>query len=161
VLNRYFQAAGEVVERYGGHIDNYMGDGFMALFGLHGEAESACLQAVGAGLALIDAVAALQPYLLTAFGQTFDIGVGIHYGCAVVGNVGAAGQERVTAIGDAVNLASRIEAANKQFGTRLLISAQTWAQVAAQVETGAVHETALAGKSGSYRLVEVRGLRAD
>ncbi|WP_257388603.1 adenylate/guanylate cyclase domain-containing protein [Tahibacter caeni] len=161
VLNRYFQAAGEVVERQGGQIDNYMGNGFMALFGLHGEADSACLRAVGAALALIDAVAALQPYLLTAFGQTFDVGVGIHYGCAVVGNVGAAGRERVTAIGDAVNLASRIEAANKRFGTRLLVSEQTWTQLAGRAQIGAIHETALPGKSGSYRLIEVRGLRAD
>lgn len=162
VLNRYFHAAGEVIARYGGRIDNYMGDGFMALFGLGDEDAPACLRAVSAGLALIDAVAALQPYLLTAFGEGFGIGVGvgIHYGCAVVGSVGAAGNERVTAIGDAVNLASRIEEANKRFGTQLLISAQTWAQVAEQVQIGAIHETTLAGKSGSYRLFEVRGLRA-
>jgi len=160
VLNRYFHAAGEVIARYGGRIDNYMGDGFMALFSQGDEDAPACLRAVSAGLALIDAVAALQPYLLTAFGEGFGIGVGIHYGCAVVGSVGAAGNERVTAIGDAVNLASRIEEANKRFGTQLLISAQTWAQVAEQVQIGAIHETALAGKSGSYRLFEVRGLRA-
>jgi len=160
VLNRYFHAAGAVIARYGGHIDNYMGDGFMALFGLDDEPASACLRAVSAGLALIDAVVALQPYLQAAFGEGFGVGVGIHYGCAVVGRVGALGSERVTAIGDAVNLASRIEEANKRFGTQLLISAQTWAQVAEQIEIGAIHETALAGKSGSYRLIEVRGLRA-
>jgi adenylate cyclase len=160
-LNRYFHAMGREVARFGGCIDNYMGDGFMALFGL-GESElqtesSAALDAVQAGLAMLKTMDALKPYLETAYGQTFDMRIGIHFGEAVVGSVGATGRERVTAIGDAVNFASRIESANKQAGTRLLISEALYARVGPQFRIGRGLHIPIHGKSGEYALYEVLG----
>ena len=84
------------------------------------------MQAVRAGLEMLAATGNLKPYLQAIYAKSFQIGVGIHYGEAVVGAIGAQSLKRVTAIGDAVNLASRIEAANKQAGTNLLISEETY-----------------------------------
>jgi adenylate cyclase len=158
VLNRYFHAMGRDVSRFGGCIDNYMGDGFMALFGL-GESEeteaSSALNAVQAGLAMLKTMDALKPYLETAYGRSFDMRIGIHFGEAVVGSVGAIGRERVTAIGDAVNFASRIESANKVSGTRLLISEALYARVGTQLRIGQKIHISIHGKSGEYALYEV------
>ena len=157
VLNRYFHAMGRDVSRFGGCIDNYMGDGFMALFGL-GESEeteaSSALNAVQAGLAMLKTMDALKPYLETAYGRSFDMRIGIHFGEAVVGSVGAIGRERVTAIGDAVNFASRIESANKVSGTRLLISEALYARVGTELRIGKKIHISIHGKSGEYALYE-------
>jgi adenylate cyclase len=164
VLNRFFHAMGRAIAQFGGCIDNYMGDGLMALFGLREAASetvgNAPEQAVRAGLAMLVAMDELKPYLETAYGRSFDMRIGIHYGEAVVGSVGAIGRERVTAIGDAVNLASRIESANKLFGTRLLLSAPAYSQVIHKVDVAATHETGLPGKTGVHRLYEVVGLHS-
>jgi len=160
VLNRYFHAMGREVARFGGCIDNYMGDGVMALFGL-GDSDtdqSAALNAVQAGLAMLKAMDALKPYLETAYGQSFDMRIGIHFGDAVVGSIGAVGRERVTAIGDSVNFASRIEGANKAEGTRLLISETLYALVGPPLKIGRSLRVPVKGKSGEYTLYEVVGL---
>jgi adenylate cyclase len=157
VLNRYFHQMGQVITRFGGAIDNYAGDGLMALFGMHDPADCS-LQAVKAGLGMLEAVERLRPYLQTIYSRSFEIGIGIHYGEAVVGEIGAENLKRVTAIGDAVNLASRIEAANKQSGTNLLISEETYAEVKDHVSVGQTIPTKLPGKSGEYTLYEVTGL---
>jgi adenylate cyclase len=155
VLNRYFHAMGPPVTQFGGRIDNYMGDGLMALFGLHDGEDNVALRAVQAGLAMLDAMDALKPYLEMAYGRSFDMGVGIHYGEVVVGSVGAIGRERVTAIGDAVNFASRIEAANKIAKTRLLVSDAVRDQIGSAIANGRSFSLPIAGKSGEYQLHEV------
>jgi adenylate cyclase len=154
VLNRYFNDMGLVIERNGGQIDNYMGDGLMALFGMQSET-GAAVQAVRAGLEMLEAMELLRPYLETIYCRSFQIGVGIHYGEVVVGAIGAQSLRRVTAIGDAVNLASRIESANKQAGTRLLISQETYDEVKDRVEVGKTINATLPGKRGEYALYEV------
>lgn len=161
VLNKYFHAVGQPIEQSAGYIDNYMGDGLMALFGLHDAEEgSPVLRALQAAFGMLAAVERLKPCLEAVFAQSFDIGIGIHYGYAVVGSVGAIGHERVTAIGDAVNMASRIEAANKLFGTRVLLSEEAHEQVASHAEVTAEFETTLPGKVGAYKIFEVAGLRS-
>lgn len=157
VLNRYFHDMGVVITRNSGQIDNYMGDGLMALFGMENES-GAALQAVKAGLEMIAATEHLKPYLEAIYARSFQIGVGVHYGEVVVGAIGAQSLRRVTAIGDAVNLASRIEAANKQAGTRLLISEETYNEVKDQVVIGKTIRATLPGKKGEYALFEVTGL---
>ena len=159
ILNKYFHAVGQPIEQFGGYIDNYMGDGLMALFGLQNdEPASPVLRAVQAALGMLAAVDRLKPYMRTVFEKAFDIGIGIHYGCAVVGSVGAIGHERVTAIGDSVNLASRIESANKSFGTHLLLSEEAYSQVTARAKLISTHEASLPGKSGTHKLFEVADL---
>ena len=157
VLNRYFYEVGRAITDHGGCIDNYMGDGLLALFGID-DTKDAARQAVGAALGMIAAVEHLKPYVEMIYDRSFEIGIGIHYGEVIVGAIGAPGRKRVTVIGDAVNLASRIESATKQFGVRLLISEETFNELQDAIRPGNAHRVALAGKSGEYLLYEVNGL---
>ena len=159
-LNLYFQKVGEVIGRHGGVINNYMGDGFMALFETDDPAEGA-LRAVRAGLELIGAVQDLKPYLMELYNKSFQIRVGLHYGQVVAGKLGSPGHKKMTVIGDTVNFASRIEAANKQAGTQFLVSADTYALVKEQVRLGRCVRVTLPGKTGEYDLYEVVGLETS
>lgn len=157
VLNRYFQKMGYAINRNGGMINNYMGDGFMALFGLE-NSDKAAEQAVRAGVEMLEELEKLNPYFDTLYRHRLRIGIGIHCGWVVVGNLGASKSQTVTAIGDAVNLASRIEAANKQVGTSLLISEETYQEVKELAIVDRRVSVPIPGKSGEYPLYEVVGM---
>lgn len=157
-LNRIFCSMGTAITRHGGRIDNYMGDGLLALFDT-GRADEAAAQAVRAGLAMLDAMEGMQGYFRDNYGKALRIGIGLHSGEVVIGSVGATSMKRTTAIGDAVNLASRIESANKGLGTRFLISEAVFEHVAGIVLTRRHEGVALPGKAGAYTLYEVTGRR--
>jgi adenylate cyclase len=158
LLNRYFHHVGEAIRRHGGYIDTYMGDGLMALFG--GQTpDSAAHSAIRAGLDMLAAVDQLNPYLTSLYQRELRIGIGVHVGDVVVGAVGADGNRKITAIGDAVNIASRIEAANKPAGTAFLISEETYMEVYTQIHVNRSVRVTLAGKRGEYTLYEVIGMR--
>ncbi len=160
VLNRYFHQVGQVITHLGGHINNYIGDGIMALFGID-DGRDAPLTAVKAGLGMLEAVGRLRPYLENVYMKSFRIGIGVHVGEVVIGSVGHGQTKRLTAIGDAVNFASRIESANKEAGTSFLISEEIFNEVKGRVLTGKRVEVQVAGKSGSYTLYEIVGLRGE
>lgn len=157
VLNRYFRKMGQVISSHDGMINNYMGDGLMALFGLKNSQEAA-EQSVRAALEMIEAMEKFNPHLEMLYQQNLQIGIGIHYGRVVIGELGSPDNKRVTAIGDAVNLASRIEAANKLVGTTLLISESVYTQVKGQVIVNQSYQVQLPGKSGEYPLYEISGI---
>lgn len=155
VLRRLFHEVDRIVAGHGGTVTSYMGDGLMALFGMT-DPDGAAEQAVRAGLDILDAALAMQPYLEELHGRGLEVNVGVHCGEAVVGTVGGTtGSGVVTAIGDCVNLASRIEAANKVTGTRLLVSDETLALVGARAVKGRSFRLALPGKTGEHDLHEV------
>lgn len=156
-LNLYFQRVGEVIGSHGGVINNYMGDGFMALFEADDPAEGA-MRAVKAGLDILQAVGKLKPYFEEIYHKSFQIRIGLHFGQVVAGKLGVPGNRTKTVIGDTVNLASRIEAANKQAGTQFLISDTTYALVKEAVQVGRRVRVTLPGKSGKHNLYEVVGL---
>lgn len=158
VLNRYFYRMDRVIQRHGGLINNFIGDGLMALFGLKAS-DSPTLQAVKAGLEMLEEVEQLKAYLEKLFQKSFDIGIGIHYGEVVVGTIGAASLYKTTVIGDAVNVASRIESANKIMGTKLLISQAALDEVKDHVQIGKQDDVVLTGKSERYRLFEIVGVQ--
>ncbi|MEG3859634.1 adenylate/guanylate cyclase domain-containing protein [Microcoleus sp. herbarium12] len=157
ILNRYFQKMGYAINRNGGMINNYMGDGFMALFGLE-NSDKAAEQAVRAGVEMLEELDKLNPYFETLYRHRLRIGIGIHCGLAVVGNLGAQKNQTVTAIGDAVNFASRIESANKQVGTSLLISQETYEEIKDLAIVNQCVSVKIPGKSGEYPLYEVVGM---
>src|SRR5712672_2737422 len=99
VLNRYFYDMSRVISRHGGRIDNYIGDGLVALFGVDDASEPA-LRAVRAGLDMLEAVGKLKPSLQNVYQIGLEIRVGVHFGEAVVGSVGGEETKRMTAIGD-------------------------------------------------------------
>lgn len=159
VLNRYFQLVGQVIERHHGMINVYMGDGLMALFGVE-EPDRAVEYAIRAGVEMLEAVERLNPSLEALYHRQLRIGIGIHYGHTVMGTIGDPKRPNMTAIGDAVNLASRIEAANKPLGTTFLISEEVYKQATNYVVVNRSFQVELPGKSGEYCLYEVVGVSA-
>lgn len=158
LLDRHFDRLGGAVLRHGGVVGNTMGDGLMALFGLD-DAPDAAPRAALAGLAILDEAARLAAYVREAYGRPYGVRVGLHEGEAVVGTIGSGAFRRETAIGDAINVASRIEQANKSLGTRYLVSEETLSSVAGVVETGRRFPVELRGKAGTHAVHEVLGPR--
>jgi adenylate cyclase len=154
-LNRYYDEVGRVIAEHDGHIDNYMGDGLLAVFGMERPAHSA-RRAVAAARGMIAAVERLKPYFEVVYGRSFDIGIGIHYGEVIVGAVGASGRRRVTIVGDAVNAAARIEAATKALGAKVLISSATYNELDQPDMPWPTHRLVLPGKSGEFVLHELK-----
>jgi adenylate cyclase len=162
VINRYFRRMGEVILAHDGLIDKYVGDGLMALFGVNDPSPAkACREAVSAGLAMLESLGDLNEYLKRNFGAAFGIGVGVHYGTAVLGQIGHPRKMQFTAMGDSVNTAARIESATKEAGVGLLVSAEVREHLAAFLETGAEPDLALKGKAGTHKLFEVLALKPD
>ena len=156
ILNRYFEPAGEAIVANGGYIDKYMGDGIMALFGLErSDPTETCLAAVQSALELRARLGELNAYISAHFKTELRCGVGVHYGSAVVGEVGHHAKKQFTAIGDTINLASRIESATKECGVEILVSDEVRRQVEGRVTIGRSFDVSLKGKSGTYRLFEV------
>lgn len=155
VLNRYYRRMGKIIEQCGGMVNNYMGDGLMALFGLE-DAEGAAHRAVQAAVEMQAAMEIFNDYLDSLYRRHLQVGIGIHFGQVVVGSVGSSSKDRrMTAIGDAVNYASRIEAATKRVGAKILISEETYAQVLQKVKVDRHCKLDIPGKSGQYTLYEV------
>jgi adenylate cyclase len=157
-LRRFFALMNAIVQRFGGVVNNYMGDGMLALFGTD-DVAAATLRAVRAGLEMLDEADRLKPYEQAIGGQSLDIRVGVHFGSAVVGALGSAESPRVTAIGDSVNMASRVEEANKTTGTRLLVSEPAYREIQRDVSIGRSFAVSLRGKSGTHTLYEIVALR--
>ena len=156
LLNRFYTAAGRAVGEHGGGIANYMGDGLMALFGLRDRGEPPW-GAVQAGLGVLEAADRVGAYFHEVYGCTFGVRVGVHCGPAIVGDIGAAGERRETAIGDTINFAARLEAANKETGTRLLVSDDVRRRVEGRAAFGASFEIDVRGKTGRFAVHEVVG----
>ncbi|TBY49904.1 adenylate/guanylate cyclase domain-containing protein [Rhizobium leguminosarum] len=122
LLNRYFAIIGKAVEQAGGRLDKFIGDGAMALFGLNTAPEEACRQALKAAAAIVAEIEKLAAELAEELALPLRIAVGIHTGPAVVGTMGYGRVRSMTAIGDTVNVASRLESAAKEFEAAIVIS---------------------------------------
>ena len=160
ILNRYFSIMREVILRHGGEINNYIGDAILAIFGLK-ESKQQSLRAVSASLEMLKAMDEFKSYLTTAYGSDFDIRVGLHYGEVISGSVGQGEDKKVTVIGDAVNVASRIEAINKEAGTRFLISDSVYKQVKENVVVKDYLRLKLRGTSSLITLHEISDMNSD
>jgi adenylate cyclase len=126
-LNRLFGFMIPVVNRNQGIINKFLGDGFMAVFGAPADDAEQCRHAIETAFEILSGVERLgQEKVIPAT----RLGIGIHVGQAVTGNVGSMDRKEYTIIGDVVNLASRIEQATKQFGARLLVSSAVWDKLA-------------------------------
>ena len=158
MLNRFFDGASEVVEANNGFIDNYMGDAVLALFGVHDEPAPSA-SAIRSGLGLLEVAEDLNHYVERAYGISFGVSVGIDYGEVVFGLLGAESTARETAIGDPVNVASRLQSANKEVGTRMLVSNASVAGCDQVISFGRQFDLDLRGKVGRVVAHEVIGAR--
>jgi adenylate cyclase len=124
ILNSYFKTAGEAVARAGGVVDKFVGDGVMALFGIETDPNDGCRRALNAAHEMVNGVNQLSQLLAAELAEPMKIGVGIHSGPAVVGRMGYGSAVSLTAIGDTVNVASRLQDLTKEYGCQLVISEQ-------------------------------------
>lgn len=123
VLNRIFREVCEPVLVHHGYIDKYLGDGFLAVFGLHErDSRTVCEQAVRAALDIESRFDAINAWLEKTFSCHLNYGIGIHFGPVVVGQTGHPQHMQLTVLGDTVNVAHRIEGLTKQLNARLLVS---------------------------------------
>jgi len=155
VLNRYYQTMNGIIVQHKGIISDVAGDGILALFGAIGNSKNPVLDAINAVRAMNAALTQFNGYLNQMYDWSFGIRAGINFGKVIVGNFDTGMMSKISAIGDAVNLASRIETANKDFGTQLLISQWANEEIKGVVETHRMYRSRLKGKSGEYVLYEV------
>jgi adenylate cyclase len=123
-MNDFFRLSVRAVEEeHRGMINKYLGDGFMALFGAGDSGSDHACDAVSAGCEILRAVKRLNDELAAEKRAPIQIGIGIHFGPAIVGSVGSPQRLEFTAIGNTVNIASRIQGLTKTVGRPLLVTA--------------------------------------
>ena len=122
VLNQYFRSMGKIIEEHNGHIDKFIGDGIMAIFGLHEPMDDAAKHALEASYKMQRQLKLMNEFLAAELEKPLELRIGIHAGAAIVGELGYGSAAHFTAIGDVVNTASRLEHANKKLKTWLLVS---------------------------------------
>jgi adenylate cyclase len=122
ILNRYFEAVGESVESAGGYIDKFIGDGVLALFGLKTTPQQAAREALDAAFRIKAALVHLNEEYESEFEHPLKIAMGLHAGPAIVGQMGYGQATSLTAVGDTINAASRLEGLAKELDVELVIS---------------------------------------
>jgi adenylate cyclase len=129
-LDEAFAVLVEIVDRHQGIVNKFLGDGLLAMFGAPIDDPDAAAHAVAAGREMLAAMAGANQ----ASVWPLHIGIGVHFGEAVTGTVGSPRRKEYTVIGDTVNLASRLESLNKEFGTQFLVSGAVRAAAATVME---------------------------
>ena len=147
-LNSYFEVVTEQIEEHGGIVDKYIGDSVMAIFGAPVSYDDHASRAVSAALAIH---VALRKFNRTRSTE-IRTGIGIHTGRVTMGNLGSSSRLNYTAIGDGVNLASRIEGLTKKFGVPILVSAAT-ANAAPEFRFVEIDEVQVKGRTGDVEKV--------
>ena len=139
-LNRYFEAVGRAIEEAGGVTNQFTGDGVMALFGVDTDPARGCRQALLGAQAMARSVAALSRSMADDLDEPLRIGIGIHTGPAVVGQMGYGETVYLTAVGDTVHVASRFQDLTKHYQAQLIISEKVAARAGVDASAFPRHE---------------------
>jgi adenylate cyclase len=156
LVGQYLELASQAVEAEGGTVDKFIGDAIMAFWGAPAADPDHALHACRAALGIVAGMHAAD-----ARGEPLGelrVRIGLHTGLAIVGNVGSTRRLNYTALGDTVNLASRLEGVNKVYGTTILLSAVTAAAAGPAIVTREIDTVAVYGRSEGVRLFELLGL---
>jgi adenylate cyclase len=146
VLNRYREEMAHAIESAGGVVNEFVGDGVMALFGLDSDVETGCRQAMAAARAMLDRLEHLNRTLAAELGEPLRIGIGIHAGPVILGEMGYANLKGITVVGDVVNTASRLEEMTKRFGAQVVMSGDAAKHVGDGIAGWQRHEVEVRGR---------------
>jgi adenylate cyclase len=162
LLNTYFERACAVLMAEGATIDKFIGDAIMAEFGAPLDQPDHARRSVRAALALYAVAEEFRLWMAERFAgrdlPEFDIGIGLHSGEAIVGNIGSSVRMEYTAIGDTVNVASRLEGMTKLVHCAVLASADTLRLAGPGIRTGKTHSLAIKGRQKEVEAVAILGV---
>lgn len=161
MLNQYFERMVDVILSHRGVLDKFIGDAVMALFGVPFNGQHDADDAVQVAIAMFDALRALNRERARTDKAPIDIGVGISTGTVVVGNIGSTKRMEYTAIGDPVNLASRLESATKYYGAGVLISDETRRDLTLKLRLREIDLLRVKGKQEPVAIYEVIDYLSD
>jgi len=159
ILNSYFKTAGEAVTGAGGVVDKFVGDGVMALFGIETDPNDGCRRALNAAGEIVNGVNRLSQLIAAELAEPLKIGVGIHSGPAVVGRMGYGSAVSLTAIGDTVNVASRLQDLTKEYGCELVISEQVALKAGLDATIFPRHELSVRNRSELLTIYTIEDVR--
>jgi adenylate cyclase len=157
-INQYLTPMTDIVFTNGGTLDKYIGDAIMAFWGAPVDQPDHALRACRAALGFVEKLDELRAGWRAAGLPEVDIGVGINSGFMNVGHMGTASRFNYTVMGDAVNLASRLEGLNKTYDTRILISAETYTHVQGRVTSRRLGVVRVKGKQSVTDIYELRAM---
>jgi adenylate cyclase len=140
LLNRYAEIVGTAIERAGGIPNQFTGDGLMALFGVQTGPELGCQSALAAAREIVSSVAQLSEMLSEELETALKVGIGIHTGPSVVGQMGYGMGTYLTAVGDTVNVASRLQDLTKEYDCALIISEQVAGRAGIEMQSSPRHQ---------------------
>ena len=158
LLNSYFEAVGQSITGAGGFVDKFIGDGVMALFGVETGPMDGCREALVAARRMIEHVQNLSHALAQELNEPLKIGIGIHCGPAVVGRMGYGATVHLTAIGDTVNVASRLQDLTKEFACQLVISEEVTRQAGLNVSGLSRHEITVRNRREALAIFVIEDL---
>ncbi|MDB5850317.1 MAG: adenylate/guanylate cyclase with Chase sensor, partial [Rhodoferax sp.] len=165
LLNTYLGAAADAVDAEGGTLDKFTGDGLMAVFGAPAVYPDHAARAVRAAQAMDRAareVAKTLDPMLTGLGLTpFRVGLGLHTGQAVLGSIGSQKRSEYTAIGDAVNVAARVEGLSRELGATIVLTRETWEAAGLLVKLGSWHTMQVKGRRAAVQVAAVLDEQQD
>lgn len=160
LLNQYLGRMSEVIIDTGGYVDKFMGDGIMAIFGMDKTARTGAREALAAARAMGGVLDALNQSLHDELRGVLEMGIGLHSGTAILGRIGAAGKgsaaRGVTALGDTVNTASRLEGACKELNMQAIISRTVMDKAEAEIGELETRSLEVRGRAGAIEVVMVK-----
>ena len=155
LLNEYLTVMTDIVFKYDGTLDKYMGDAIMAIYGAPLEQQNHAASACHSALEMMTALGRLNEKWIAEGKKPLDIGIGINTGPMMVGNMGSEQRFDYTVMGDAVNLGSRLEGANKNYRTNILISEFTYEWVKDEFVCMEVDSVRVKGKTLPVRIYQL------
>ncbi|MDD2698171.1 MAG: adenylate/guanylate cyclase domain-containing protein [Arcobacteraceae bacterium] len=154
-LSNYFEELVPIITRNHGTVDKYIGDAILSFWGAPLNIDDPCLSAVQTAIEIQNKLKVLNAKWQSEGKAQFITRIGIHFGATLVGNIGSHDRLNYTIIGDSVNIASRLEGINKQFGTEIMISEEVNEKINSKINTKYIDSVLLKGKTESRKLYTI------